>query len=124
MTEKKYVEVSMTDYQLVSSALLNKGMGFTKKERDDFGLHGLIPPTIATLEQQKKRAYEAFCSKSSPLERYIYLRDLQDSNETLYFAVLDEHLEELLPVIYTPTVGLGCQEFSHIYRRPRGLFIS
>lgn len=124
MAEKKYIEVSMTDYQLVSSALLNKGMGFTKAEREAFGLHGLIPPTIATLDQQKSRAYAAFQSKASNLERYIYLRDLQDSNETLFYAVLDEHLEELLPIIYTPTVGQGCQRFSHIYRRPRGLFIS
>ncbi|MCH9631690.1 MAG: NAD-dependent malic enzyme [Chlamydiae bacterium] len=124
ISKKNYLDVSRTDYQLVSSALLNKGMAFTKEERDAFDLHGLIPPKIGTLSEQRKRVYSAFKSKSSDLERYIYLRDLQDSNETLFFSFITEHLDEALPIIYTPTVGLGCQKFSYIYRRPRGLFIS
>ena len=99
-------------------------MAFTKAERDAFDLHGLIPPKVGTLAEQKERTYKAFKSKATDLEKYIYLRDLQDSNETLFFSFLNEHLDEALPIIYTPTVGLGCQKFSYIYRRPRGLFIS
>ena len=124
ISKEDYIDVSRTDYQLVSSALLNKGMAFTKAERDAFDLHGLIPPKIGTLCEQRERVYSAFKSKGSNLEKYIYLRDLQDSNETLFFSFITEYLDEALPIIYTPTVGLGCQKFSYIYRRPRGLFIS
>ena len=124
MSRSRSIPVSSEDYQLVLSALLNKGMAFSKKERDLFKLHGLIPPKIGTLSEQKKRAYQAFTSKTNALEKYIYLRDLQDSNETLFYRLLLDHLDELMPIVYTPTVGLGCQRFSHIYRRPRGLFIS
>ncbi len=124
ISKKRYLDVSRIDYQLVSSALLNKGMAFTKAERDAFDLHGLIPPKIGTLSEQRDRVYRAFKSKSTDLERYIYLRDVQESNETLFFSFITEYLDEVLPIIYTPTVGLGCQQFSYIYRRPRGLFIS
>ncbi len=99
-------------------------MAFTQKERNEFLLHGLLPPRIATLKQQRERSYLAFKNKPNDLEKYIYLRDLQDSNETLYYSLLCHHLDEMLPIVYTPTVGLGCQKFSHIYRRPRGIFIS
>lgn len=99
-------------------------MAFTQKERNEFLLHGLLPPRIATLKQQRERSYLAFKNKPNDLEKYIYLRDLQDSNETLYYSLICSHLDEMLPIVYTPTVGLGCQKFSHIYRRPRGIFIS
>ena len=119
-----YLETSLSDYGLLANPLLNKGMGFSEKERDEFHLHGLLPPEISSLEVQRLRSYNAFKSKTSTLEKYIYLRDLQDSNETLYYNLLVSALEECMPIIYTPGVGDGCMYFSHIYRRPRGLFIS
>lgn len=99
-------------------------MSFTHEERDAFLLHGIIPTRVASLSEQRERSYQAFKNKATPLEKYIYLRELQDSNETLFYSLLCEYLDELMPIVYTPTVGLGCQKFSHIYRRPRGLFIS
>ena len=86
--EKRYLNVSRMDYQLVSSALLNKGMGFTKAERDAFHLHGLLPPKVGTLKEQKARVYQVYLSKTSDFEKYLYLRDLQDSNETLFLVLL------------------------------------
>lgn len=121
---KPFIKVSLSDYNLISNPLLNKGMAFTYQERETFGLLGLIPPHEATLETQCKRSYKAFLSKPSDIEKYIYLRDLQDSNETLYYRLITEHIDEMLPIVYTPTVGLGCEYFSYIYRRPRGIFIS
>lgn len=108
----------------VEDPLLNKGTAFTEKERLEFDLMGLLPPHIDTLEEQASRAYEAFCSKDTDLEKHIYLRQLQDENETLFYRVLLEHVEEMMPIVYTPVVGLACQQFSHIYRRPRGVFIA
>lgn len=121
---KEHLEVSLTDYSLIMTPLLNKGMGFSEEERDEFHLHGLIPFHDATLEEQRDRSYEAFKAKSSDLEKYIYLRDLQDSNETLFYSLLMAHVTEMMPIVYTPVVGLGCQRFSHAYRRPRGVFIA
>ncbi len=119
-----YLDVHLSDYTLLSNPQLNKGMAFTKEERITFGLLGLLPACYTDLETQLLRSYEALSGKSSNIEKYIYLRDLQDSNETLFYRLVCEHIEELMPLVYTPTVGLGCQRFSHIYRRPRGLFIS
>lgn len=109
--------------ELLDTPLLNKGTAFTNAERTALGLHGLLPPQVETLDQQVVRAYEAFRRKTEDLERHIYLRALQDNNETLFYRLLLDHMEEMMPVVYTPVVGQGCQEFSHIYRRPRGLFI-
>ncbi len=109
--------------EILDSPLLNKGTAFTDAERTELGLHALLPPQVETLEQQAVRAYEAFRRKTDELERHIYLRALQDRNEVLYYRLLLDHLEEMTPVVYTPVVARGCQEFSHIYRRPRGLFI-
>jgi len=103
---------------------LNKGTAFTTEERSKFGLHGLLPPLIESLDQQVVRAYEAYQKKSDDLERHIYLRSLQDTNEILFYRLLLDHIEEMTPIIYTPTVALACEQFSHIYRRPRGVFIS
>lgn len=119
-----YLKVALTDYALISNPLLNKGMAFNAEERHTFGLNGLLPPQITNISIQITRSYESFKSKPTALEKYIYLRDLQDSNETLFYRLLLEHIEELTPIVYTPTVGLGCKSYSHIYRRPRGLFIS
>jgi len=103
---------------------LNKGTAFTQEERTEFGLHGLLPPQVETLDEQLVRAYEAYERKDDDLERHIYLRALQDTNEVLFYRLLLDHIEEMTPIVYTPTVAVACEQFSHIYRRPRGLFIS
>jgi malate dehydrogenase (oxaloacetate-decarboxylating) len=103
---------------------LNKGTAFTDAERSKFGLHGLLPPQIESLEEQVVRAYEAYKRKDDDLERHIYLRALQDTNEVLFYRLMLDHIEEMTPMVYTPVVALACQQFSRIYRRPRGLFIS
>jgi malate dehydrogenase (oxaloacetate-decarboxylating) len=109
---------------LLDTPLLNKGTAFTDEERTQFGLDGLLPPHVETLEEQVVRAYRAYQRKEDDLERHIYLRALQDNNEVLFYRLVLDHIEEMTPIVYTPTVGLACQEFSHIYRRPRGMFIS
>ena len=103
---------------------LNKGTAFTEEERSKLGLHGLLPPHVESLNEQVVRAYEAYKRKDDDLERHIYLRALQDTNEVLFYRLLVDHIEEMTPMVYTPVVALACQQFSHIYRRPRGLFIS
>ncbi len=108
---------------LLDSPLWNKGTAFTPEERVALELDGLLPPQVESLDEQVVRAYEAYGHKTDDLERYIYLRALQDTNEVLFYRLLLDHLEEMIPVVYTPVVGLGCQEFSHVYRRPRGLFV-
>ena len=109
---------------LLNRQALNKGTAFTDDERLEFGLHGLIPPIVETLDQQVVRAYEAYQRKDDDLERHIYLRALQDTNEVLFYRLLLDHIDEMTPIVYTPTVALACEQFSHIYRRPRGVFIS
>ena len=109
---------------LLNNPALNKGTAFTETEREIFGLHGLLPPVVESLDDQCIRAYQAFSLKPNDLERHIYLRQLQDANEVLFYRLLLDYIEEMLPIVYTPVVALGCQEFSHIYRRPRGLFVS
>jgi len=109
---------------LLDRPLLNKSTAFTEEERKKFGLHGLLPPQVESLDEQAVRAYEAYRRKDDDLERHIYLRALQDANEVLFYRLLLDHIEEMTPMVYTPVVALGCQQFSHIYRRPRGLFIS
>jgi malate dehydrogenase (oxaloacetate-decarboxylating) len=111
-------------YELLYDPLLNKGTAFTDAERNEFELHGLLPPNVATLDEQVARRYTAFQNIESDLEKYIFLRGLQDTNETVFYALLVAHLEEMLPIIYTPTVGLGCERFSHLFRKPRGLFLA
>ena len=103
---------------------VNKGTAFTEVERTRFGLHGLLPPHVETLDEQVVRAYGAYQRKYDDLERHIYLRALQDTNEVLFYRLLLDHIEEMMPIVYTPTVALACEQFSHIYRRPRGVFIS
>jgi malate dehydrogenase (oxaloacetate-decarboxylating) len=109
---------------LLNRQQLNKGTAFTDEERSKLGLQGLLPPHVETLEQQVVRAYEAYQRKDDDLERHIYLRALQDTNEVLFYKLLLDHIVEMTPIVYTPVVALACEQFSHIYRRPRGLFIS
>jgi malate dehydrogenase (oxaloacetate-decarboxylating) len=109
---------------LLETPSLNKGTAFTLLERQALGLDGLLPPAVETIEEQSFRAYKAYLRKPDDLERHIYLRQLQDTNEVLFYRVLLDHIEEMLPIVYTPVVAEACQEFSHIYRRPRGLIIS
>lgn len=121
---KPYVETTRSGYDLLNSPLLNKGTAFTEEERDLFDLHGLLPPRVATLDEQVARRLVALRQLPNDFERYVFLRGLQDNSEVLFYALLVRNLEELLPIVYTPTVGLGCQHFSQAFRRPRGLFLS
>ena len=109
---------------LLDRPLLNRGTAFSDSERAEFGLHGLLPSQVESLDEQTVRAYEAYKRKDDDLERHIYLRALQDTNEVLFYRLLLDHIPEMTPIVYTPTVALACEQFSHIYRRPRGLFIS
>ena len=121
---RSVVETELSGKDLLSDPVLNKSTAFTHEERIRFELHGLLPPVIESLEQQCNRAYEAYKRKEDDLERHIFLRALQDTNETLFYALLYRHIAEMAPIIYTPVVAQGCINFSHIYRRPRGLFLS
>ena len=109
---------------ILNLPILNKGTAFTEEERSELGLHGLLPPHIESLDEQVTRAYKAYQRKNDDLERHIYLRALQDTNEVLFYRLLLDHIEEMTPIVYTPVVAQACQQFSHIYRRPRGLFVS
>lgn len=109
---------------LLETPLLNKGSAFTQEERAAFNLMGLLPPRYETIEEQAARAYMQYSSFSEPINKHIYLRVVQDNNETLFHRLLQNHIEEMLPIIYTPTVGDACERFSDIYRSARGLFIS
>lgn len=124
ITQHNPQEICVTDYALLLNPLLNKGTAFNNQERREFKLFGLLPAEESNIFQQRMRSYETFKSKKTDLEKYLYLRDLQDSNETLYYSLLCEHITEIMPIVYTPVVGDACQTFSHIYRRPRGIYIA
>jgi malate dehydrogenase (oxaloacetate-decarboxylating) len=117
-------QVALTGQMLLDNPLLNKGSAFTDDERREFGLLGLLPPHVSTIDEQLARTYENYRRKETDLERYIFLAALQDRNETLFYSLLQEHITEMTPIIYTPTVGAECQQYSHLYRRPRGLYIA
>jgi malate dehydrogenase (oxaloacetate-decarboxylating) len=119
-----YVAVHTRGAAVLADPLINKGTAFTAREREALHLDGLIPPAVSTIEQQLDRVYQNFLAKPTPIEKYIHLAALQDRNETLFFRLLHDHIEEMLPVVYTPVVGEACQTFSHIFRRPRGLYIA
>ena len=110
--------------KLLHDPVRNKGTAFTDAERDALGLRGLLPPRVCSVAEQEQRVLENLRNKRTDLERYLYLISLQDRNETLFYRLAIGHIEEIMPLIYTPTVGKACQQFCHIYRRPRGLYIS
>ena len=118
------VEVLHRGAALLRHPIYNKGTAFTREEREAFGLEGLLPDAVSTLDQQVRRMYAAIVRKADPLERYIGLAALQERNETLFYRLLLDNLEEFLPIVYTPTVGQACQEYSRIFRRGRGLWIT
>lgn len=124
MLKKRPIYIPFAGPALLEAPLLNKGSAFSERERQQFNLEGLLPYAIETIEEQKARAYEQLCAFTDPMDKHIYLRNIQDTNETLYFRLVSEHLTEIMSLIYTPTVGLACQQFSKIYRRKRGLFIN
>lgn len=118
------IKIKSKGLDLIRNPLLNKGTAFTAKERDLFELNGLLPPRTESIENQVSRCYEAFSVKPNLLEKHIYLRALQDRNETLFYRLILNHLDEMMPVIYTPVVGEACEKFHRIYRQSRGLFLS
>ncbi|MFQ5690504.1 MAG: NAD-dependent malic enzyme [Gemmatimonadota bacterium] len=109
---------------ILQDPVCNKGTAFTEAERDALHIRGLLPPRVFTLAEQEVRVMENFRRKASDLERYIYMIGLQDRNETLFYRVVIDHIEEMMPILYTPTVGEACRQFGHIFRRPRGLYVS
>nr|WP_319946228.1 NAD-dependent malic enzyme [Methylophaga thiooxydans] len=118
------IYIPFTGPTLTSVPILNKGTAFSEQERHDFNLIGLIPHRFETIEEQAERAYLQYCSFDEPINKHIYLRTIQDTNETLFYYLLQQYLAEMMPIIYTPTVGEACERFSQIYRRARGLFIA
>lgn len=124
MASDKPIYISYAGPSLLETPLLNKGSAFSEKERRAFNLIGLLPPRYENIEEQVKRAYMQYKSFEEPINRHIYLRVVQDNNETLFYRLLQDHLVEMLPIIYTPTVGEACEHFSDIYRSARGIFVS
>lgn len=124
MSMAKTIRTKLSGFNLLNNPRLNKGTAFTEQERDIFSLHGLLPPHVGSLEDQMQRRKQVLDGLATNFEKYSYMRDLQDTNETLFYALLSRYIEELLPIVYTPTVGEGCQRFSEIWRKPRGLFLS
>lgn len=118
------VSIPYSGPSLLSMPILNKGLAFSDEEREEFDLTGLIPRRHETIEQQVARAYQQYSSFDDPLNKHIYLRATQDKNETLFYRLVLEHIDEMMPIIYTPTVGEACERFSEIYRNHRGLFIA
>ncbi|NOU49147.1 NAD-dependent malic enzyme [Pseudoalteromonas sp. JBTF-M23] len=123
-TDPNYLYIPYSGPNLLETPLLNKGSAFSQRERESFNLAGLLPPRYETIEEQVERCYQQYSSFSDNLNKHIYLRAIQDNNETLYYRLVRDHLEEMMPIIYTPTVGDACEKFSDIYRSSRGLFIA
>ena len=123
-TESESQTISITGQRLLDDPLLNKSSAFPEAERRELGLMGLLPLHTSTIAEQLARVYENYQRKDSDIERYIFLAALQDRNETLFYRLLQEHVTEMMPIIYTPTVGEGCRQYSHVFRRPRGLYVS
>ncbi|MGD8379295.1 MAG: oxaloacetate-decarboxylating malate dehydrogenase, partial [Gammaproteobacteria bacterium] len=118
------VKVELRGRMLLSHPMYNKSTAFSVEERARFGLDGLLPQHVTAVEDQERRVYEHIQRKDDPLEKYIGLAALQDRNEVLFYRLLVNHLEEFLPIVYTPTVGEACKRFSHIFRRGRGMWIT
>jgi malic enzyme len=121
---ERFAAVSRLGAELRDDPILNKGTCFTQAERERLGLRGLLPPAVQTPREQETRAYANYLAAGDDVRRYLFLAGLQDRNETLFCRLVLEHLEEMVPIIYTPTVGKACEQYSHIYRRARGLYVS
>src|ERR1700753_2813642 len=122
MNNTRKVSISYSGTSLLEQSLLNKGSAFTEEERQTLGLHGLVPESVETIEEQTARASAQYSQLQSDIEKHVFLRNLQDTNETLFYQLVQQRLKETLPIIYTPVVGEACQYFSNIYRAARGLF--
>ncbi|HGS4500934.1 TPA: NAD-dependent malic enzyme [Vibrio parahaemolyticus] len=122
--DKRPLYIPYAGPALMATPLLNKGSAFSAEERSSFNLEGLLPETTETIQEQVERAYQQYKSFESDMDKHIYLRNIQDTNETLFYRLVQNHISEMMPIIYTPTVGAACENFSNIYRRGRGLFIS
>jgi malate dehydrogenase (oxaloacetate-decarboxylating) len=123
-TGQRYMAVSTKGRDLLLNFVTNKGTAFSQRERDELDLAGLLPPQVSTMKQQLDRTYENFSAKTSMIEKFIYLASLQERNVTLYYRLVFEHIEEMMPIVYTPVVGEACQKYSHIYRRSRGVYVN
>ncbi len=123
-TGQPYMAVSQKGRPLLLNPVTNKGTAFTRREREELDIAGLVPPAVCRMSQQLERTYENFRAKPTNLEKFVYLSSLQDRNETLFYRLVLEHIEEMMPVVYTPVVGEACQRYSHIYRRGRGIYIA
>ena len=124
MNKKKIKKINKIGFERLNDPQLNKGTSFRLDEREQFNLHGLLPPKISNIKDQINRALENFRKKPNNLEKYIFLTELQNRNETLYYRLVLDNIEEMMPIIYTPTVGKACQHYGHIFRRPKGLYLS
>ena len=124
VAEPELQNTAFAGQRLLDDPLLNKGSAFSETERSELGLLGLLPLHASTIEEQLARVYENYQRKDNDIERYVFLTALQDRNETLFYALLQQHTTEMMPIVYTPTVGEGCRQYSHVFRRPRGLYIS
>ncbi|OOF25285.1 NAD-dependent malic enzyme [Salinivibrio sp. IB872] len=122
--QKRPLYIPYAGPALLETPLLNKGSAFSVEERKFFNLEGLLPDAIETIEEQTERAYQQYQRFENDIDKHIYLRNIQDTNETLFYRLVSNHITEMMPIIYTPTVGAACENFSNIYRRGRGLFIS
>jgi malate dehydrogenase (oxaloacetate-decarboxylating) len=122
--KSSYLYIPHSGPALLETPLLNKGSAFSAEERATFNINGLLPPRYESIEEQLSRAYMQYSSFKEPINKHIYLRAIQDTNETLFYRLIKEHIEEMMPIIYTPTVGDACEQFSDIYRSSRGLFIA
>ncbi|WP_420238519.1 NAD-dependent malic enzyme [Telmatobacter bradus] len=124
LSTQSAIRTTLSGADLLLNPRLNKGTAFTNEERDLFDLHGMLPPHVGTLENQRERRKIALAAREAPYLKYVMMRDLQDNDETLFYSFIENNIEELLPIVYTPTVGEGCQRFSESWRKPRGLFLS
>lgn len=123
-TKQRYLATSTRGRNLLIDPFANKGSAYSVQERTALGLHGLIPAAVSNMEEQLARCYENYQANETNLGKFIYLSGLQDRNETLFYRLVHDHIDEMMPIVYTPVVGEACQKYSHIYRRARGLYIS
>jgi malate dehydrogenase (oxaloacetate-decarboxylating) len=121
---RRRLHIHARGVDVLDNPMLNRGTAFTERERDHLGLHGLLPSVVETIEQQTARVYEQFVACDTDIEKWVVLSQLHDSNEVLFYRLISEHVTEMLPIVYTPTVGTAIEEFSHLFRRPRGVYLN